>query len=50
MKKHIPQVTLKEVNTSHWALWEKPEEVNAILTEWLTSIVLTETEQRTGKL
>lgn len=50
MKKHIPQVTVKEVNTSHWALWEKPEEVNTILTEWLNNVALTGTEQRTGKL
>ncbi|KAJ5468978.1 hypothetical protein N7475_006730 [Penicillium sp. IBT 31633x] len=35
MAKHIPRLTVKQVNTSHWALWEKPEEVNEILGTWL---------------
>lgn len=35
MAKHIPNLTLKQVNASHWALWEKPEEVNDIISEWL---------------
>ncbi|KAJ5256945.1 hypothetical protein N7478_013049 [Penicillium angulare] len=39
MQKNIPGVVLKEVDTSHWALWEKPEEVNAILASWLNEVV-----------
>ncbi|CAG8182649.1 unnamed protein product [Penicillium olsonii] len=35
MAKHIPNLTLKQINTSHWALWEKPEEVNDIISGWL---------------
>ncbi|KAJ5184245.1 Epoxide hydrolase [Penicillium capsulatum] len=50
MKNHLPQMTLKEVNTSHWALWEKPEEVNAILTEWLKDVAPAGPNQVPGKL
>ncbi|KAE8352797.1 alpha/beta hydrolase [Aspergillus coremiiformis] len=31
----VPNLTLKEVETGHWALWQKPAEVNAFVTEWL---------------
>lgn len=48
MSKHIPNLTLKQVNTAHWALWEKPEEVNVILEEWLKGTVFA--ERRVGKL
>ncbi|CAL5873202.1 uncharacterized protein PFLUO_LOCUS7471 [Penicillium psychrofluorescens] len=48
MAKHIPNLTLKQVDTSHWALWEKPEEVNAILASWLKNVVFVDT--RSGKL
>jgi len=48
MSKHIPNLTLQQVNTAHWALWEKPEEVNVILEEWLKGTVFA--ERRVGKL
>lgn len=48
MAKHIPNLTLKQVNTSHWALWEKPEEVNGILAAWLNEAAFA--EGRRGKL
>ncbi|KAK4863849.1 hypothetical protein LT330_010455 [Penicillium expansum] len=35
MPQQFPQLTLKQVDTSHWALWEKPEEVNEIIGTWL---------------
>lgn len=35
MAKRFPRLTLKQVNTAHWALWEKPEEVNEIIGTWL---------------
>lgn len=35
MKKYIPNMTLEQVNTSHWALTEDPEGVNRIIGEWL---------------
>lgn len=48
MAKHIPKLTLKQVDTAHWALWEKPDEVNSIISEWLKDVVFT--EGRAGKL
>jgi len=47
MGKHIPNLTLKQVNTSHWALWEKPEEVNDIISGWLKEEAFAD---RAGKL
>jgi pimeloyl-ACP methyl ester carboxylesterase len=29
-----------EVEAGHWALWEKPQEVNAFIGEWLSDVVL----------
>ncbi|KAL8936109.1 MAG: hypothetical protein Q9216_005101 [Gyalolechia sp. 2 TL-2023] len=37
MDRHIPNLTRKSVHTHHWALWEKPEEVNQIIQDWLKS-------------
>ncbi|KAE8152012.1 alpha/beta hydrolase [Aspergillus avenaceus] len=31
----VPNLTTKEVEAGHWVLWQKPTEVNSILTEWL---------------
>ncbi|KAL2011318.1 hypothetical protein VTN00DRAFT_4036 [Thermoascus crustaceus] len=39
MSKVIPKLTVKQVDTSHWALWEKPDEVNKILVRWLEEVV-----------
>lgn len=39
MEKSLPQLTRKEVNTNHWALWEAPEQVNEIVKEWLEEVV-----------
>ncbi|KAJ5525263.1 hypothetical protein N7494_011913 [Penicillium frequentans] len=41
MSKQIPRLDLKQVDTAHWALWEKPEEVNAIISEWLKDVAFT---------
>ena len=41
MGKHIPKLTMKQVDTAHWALWEKPQELNEIIAEWLQSVVFT---------
>ncbi|KAJ5672065.1 hypothetical protein N7507_001192 [Penicillium longicatenatum] len=41
MGKQIPRLDLKQVDTAHWALWEKPEEVNAIISEWLKDVAFT---------
>lgn len=39
MGKNLPNLTTKQVDTSHWALWEKPQDVNAILDNWLDEVV-----------
>ncbi|KAJ5647753.1 hypothetical protein N7490_004125 [Penicillium lividum] len=39
MGKQIPGLILKQIDTAHWALWEKPEEVNAIISAWLEGVV-----------
>ncbi|KAJ5497388.1 hypothetical protein N7463_009375 [Penicillium fimorum] len=48
MHKQVPRLTLKQVNTGHWALWEKPEEVNEIIETWLKDQI--SADGRTGKL
>lgn len=50
MQKHLPNLTLKQVNTSHWALWEKPEEVNEIIAGWLEQDVFGNGKGQAGKL
>lgn len=35
MEHFIPHLTRKEVEAGHWALWQKPAEVNGMLGEWL---------------
>ena len=35
MERFIPHLTRKEVEAGHWALWQKPAEVNGMLGEWL---------------
>jgi hypothetical protein len=35
-------LTVKQVNTSHWALWEKPQEVNEVIEGWFRDKVFTE--------
>ncbi|KUM62032.1 hypothetical protein ACN42_g5065 [Penicillium freii] len=48
MAKQFPRLTLKQVNTSHWALWEKPEEFNEIIGTWLKD--QSAVDGRAGKL
>jgi soluble epoxide hydrolase/lipid-phosphate phosphatase len=35
MGEFLPNLTRCEVDASHWALTQKPEEVNAIVRNWL---------------
>jgi len=35
MEKHFRSLTRGEVEASHWALWEKPGEINRYIGEWL---------------
>lgn len=39
MEKHLPNLTRDEVETGHWALWQKPAEVNDILNRWFEGVV-----------
>lgn len=40
MERSIPNLTRGEVRAGHWALWQTPAEVNAILKDWLQGVVL----------
>ncbi|KAJ6164812.1 hypothetical protein N7470_003484 [Penicillium chermesinum] len=40
MSKTLPNLAIERVDTAHWALWEKPAEVNAILKNWLQNVAL----------
>jgi soluble epoxide hydrolase/lipid-phosphate phosphatase len=35
MDKLIPKLTRGEVKATHWALTQKPEEVNKLIRQWL---------------
>ncbi|KAL4871153.1 hypothetical protein BDV12DRAFT_206959 [Aspergillus spectabilis] len=39
MDKYLPDLTIEKVDASHWALWEKPAEVNNILERWIDAVV-----------
>ncbi|OCT53632.1 epoxide hydrolase [Cladophialophora carrionii] len=39
MEERIPKLTRREVDAGHWALWERPEDCNKIIGEWLESKV-----------
>ncbi|GAB1211004.1 hypothetical protein ATERTT37_000114 [Aspergillus terreus] len=39
MMKSIPHLAFKQVDTAHWALWERPKEVNEIISWWLEEVV-----------
>lgn len=39
MEAYLSGLTRREVEASHWALWQKPSEVNQHVKEWLESVV-----------
>lgn len=39
MEKHVDDLIMKEVDASHWALWEKPAELNQHIVEFLTGFL-----------
>lgn len=39
MEEKIQLLTRREIDTSHWALWQKPEEINGIIRDWLNGVV-----------
>ena len=40
MEKTVPNLTRGEVPAGHWALWQTPDQVNAILKDWIEGVVL----------
>lgn len=38
MERFVPNLTRKEVDASHWVLWQKPAEVNGMVREWLERV------------
>ncbi|QDS74776.1 hypothetical protein FKW77_001705 [Venturia effusa] len=39
MERHVTQLTRKSVKAAHWAMWERPSEVNDFIREWFSSCV-----------
>jgi soluble epoxide hydrolase / lipid-phosphate phosphatase len=39
MDQYIPNLTRREVPTSHWALIEAPEQVNGLIMDWLEPLL-----------
>ncbi|KAH0843889.1 epoxide hydrolase [Fonsecaea pedrosoi] len=39
MGERIPRLTRRDVDAGHWALWEKPEDCNRLIGEWLEAKV-----------
>ncbi|KAF3916087.1 hypothetical protein ABW20_dc0103197 [Dactylellina cionopaga] len=37
--KYIPNLTSTQVEASHWMVWEKTDEVNGIITNWVENVV-----------
>lgn len=35
MEATVPNLTVNQVTAGHWVPWQKPAEVNEILTEWM---------------
>lgn len=38
MEKYVPNLTRQSVETHHWALWERPTDVNRHIKEWLERV------------
>lgn len=38
MEKYIPNLTRRTVEAGHWALWERPSEVNGHIAAWLEHV------------
>ena len=35
MGERVKRLTRRDVDAGHWCLWERPEEVNGMIKEWL---------------
>ena len=49
MGDRIPRLTRAEVESGHWALWQKPAEINQIVKSWLEDKVLVAVTERVRK-
>ncbi len=38
MERFVPNLTKKQVEAAHWALWQKPVEVNGMIREWFEGV------------
>ncbi|EXJ69316.1 uncharacterized protein A1O5_07352 [Cladophialophora psammophila CBS 110553] len=45
MAERIPKLTRREVATGHWALWQKPDDVNRLIGDWLKEKVFPQSER-----
>jgi len=50
MGDRIPKLTRREVVAGHWALWQKPEECNKIIGDWLHEKVFNKADSGKSKL
>ncbi|KAN0095544.1 epoxide hydrolase [Hyaloscypha variabilis] len=48
MGRYCAELRKAEVEAGHWALWEKPGEVNALVGEWLRDVVLVGKEAKSS--
>ncbi|KAI9733763.1 MAG: hypothetical protein M1818_007177 [Claussenomyces sp. TS43310] len=39
MEKHFEDLKIKQVDATHWALWQKPDECNALIEEFLVELL-----------
>lgn len=39
MEAYISKLTRRQVNATHWALWQQPEAVNNHIKDWLEAVV-----------
>lgn len=49
MDRSIPKLSRAKVEAGHWAFWEKPEEVNAILGKWTREVGLPSLKSQGGQ-
>jgi pimeloyl-ACP methyl ester carboxylesterase len=50
MEQRVPKLTRRSVDAGHWCLWEKPEEMNGIIGDWLKEKVFGKEGGRESKL
>ncbi|TID15168.1 Alpha/Beta hydrolase protein [Venturia nashicola] len=39
MERYVPNLSRRSVNAAHWAMWERPSEVNEFVKKWFASCV-----------